>query len=398
MHRVPVPPPPPPYCLTPSSSRPLGPPVSPEPAISMLASSRDFSNRVKMTERMCNQVLLNLDEHDRALWRQAAGPVSKKGISHGTEGCYFHECVPPPAYDPYPRRGGCYKVMRRPDVVDGRDRASPGGPGSNGPQGRDEISMIPFGVLACLELDTMDEPPLPRCYSRKESPCSSSGRHRGARRGAAITLGILATAQELLPLQVVRPIYPILLLLCLSPRPSKAHLCTAMVTILQIPVFQKLSSLVDWSGLGLLAFSFIKAGFAEECVKCIGVACSCAIFPRAPNSVGLWAALSFSAWENFIRGPVPLLTDSFWVELGSLAIPTLVHLFCTQIAIDPESDFGPWSLGVAALCHGVYDMAALTYVPLCPVVLLGIVLLSEASHFGRDVMTEKVPDVLSLPV
>lgn len=182
MHRVPIPPPPPPYCLASSSSRGCMPATSlcdhqqqQQPSVSMLASSRDFSHRVKMTERLRNQILLNLDAHDRALWRQAEGPVSTKGISRGTEGCYFRECAPP--YDPFPRRGGCYKVMRRiPEDLNNHRSRIPGGggPGSNSPAGRDEISIIPFGVLACLELDTMEEPPMPQKAGRRRGGTGSS--------------------------------------------------------------------------------------------------------------------------------------------------------------------------------------------------------------------------------
>ncbi|EEQ98264.1 hypothetical protein Pmar_PMAR002084 [Perkinsus marinus ATCC 50983] len=130
--RVTTPPPPPPYCLTSPATTPL----YDHPSVSMIDSSRDFSRRTRITERLHDQILLSLDDHDRALWREAEWAVSSKGVNHGTEGCYYYRD------SPYPTR-----VIRQiPETV-----------GSC----RSEISMIPFGVLACLQLDTIEEPPLP---------------------------------------------------------------------------------------------------------------------------------------------------------------------------------------------------------------------------------------------
>ncbi|KAF4756167.1 hypothetical protein FOZ63_000530, partial [Perkinsus olseni] len=156
----------------------------------------------------------------------------------------------------------------------------------------------------------------------------------------------------------------------------------------------RVSALLDTARLGIFAFSFIKAGLAEESVKCLAVT-SVSRSSQSLRRLGVWSALAFAVWENLTRVDT-LLTDSSWVAFGALTFPPLVHLFCTGIAVDPDSDFRRWSLPVAALCHGIYDLAALTYIPLCPVVLLCIVLLSEASHAGRQV-AEKTAEAQQQP-
>ncbi|EER02866.1 hypothetical protein Pmar_PMAR026025 [Perkinsus marinus ATCC 50983] len=156
-------------------------------------------------------------------------------------------------------------------------------------------------------------------------------------------------------------------------------------------LLQRVAALFDTARLGLLVFSFIRAGSAEECVKYLAVVSVPRSTPPSVRRLGVWSSLAFAAWENLTRVDT-LLTNSSWVAFGALTIPPLVHLFCTSIAIDPDSDFRRWSLPVAAMCHGIYDLAALTYVSLCPVILLCIILLREASHAVGQGVKEKYPN------
>ncbi|KAF4662541.1 hypothetical protein FOZ61_002378 [Perkinsus olseni] len=211
----------------------------------------------------------------------------------------------------------------------------------------------------------------------------------------SFTLGVLATQQDLLPSSLVRPGYPLVLLLCLSlPTFTMEDVRVGVITVILAHLLQRVSALLDTARLGIFAFSFIKAGLAEESVKCLSVT-SVSRSSQSLRRLGVWSALAFAVWENITRVDT-LLTDSPWVAFGALTFPPLVHLFCTAIAVDPDSDFRRWSLPVAALCHGIYDLAALTYVPLCPVVLLCIILLSEASHAGRQV-AEKTAEAEQQP-